>query len=301
MQPQIIKPAKIANSWFYVVGLFFLCLNKIRHYILGYTTPRSFSFIDIPKAVAYDQEVVAKWEQYLRDYTGSQFTWEQKNVLELGPGADLGVGLILLGKGADKYNALDVHNLIKTTPAEFYDQLLATLPQASNKFFKLQLDLTLKGNNDKLNYLWQPDFDLSILKPENINLVVSQAAFEHFADVKKTISSLSQIVKPGTVLIAEIDLKTHTRWIRDNDPLNIYRYSENIYNFLKFVGSPNRLRPYQYEQLFKDNGWTNIQIRPEVILDQNYTIQVQPSLNKKFIDSKNQMEALSIIICATKL
>ncbi|MCX6740185.1 MAG: methyltransferase domain-containing protein [Candidatus Parcubacteria bacterium] len=299
-EPQVLKPTTIANSWHYFFGLIFLCLNKIRHALLGYKTPRTFSFADIPQAVAYDKQVVYKWKEYLRDYTNDQFTWANKNILELGPGADLGNGLILLSEGAAKYNALDVHNLVKNTPPEFYSYLLSHLPSGDKGILKRQLELTQQGGNDKLNFICEPNFDLTVLKNENIDIVVSQAAFEHFTDVKKTISQLSQIVKPGTIFLAEIDLKTHTRWIRDIDPLNIYRYNDRIYNFFKFQGSPNRLRPDQYQQILWDNGWTKVTIKYESILDSEYTKKVVPSLDKQFHDLKSSMNCLSLIIWATK-
>ncbi len=299
-QAKTIETQQSQPVLFYLLGLIFLILNKIRHTVSGYKTPRPFSSIDMPKAANYDIEVIASWEKFLNSYTNNQFSWQNQNVLEMGPGADLGVGLILLSKGASKYNAVDIHNLIKTTPSQFYDHLLASLPREKTDFLQNQLKLTIENQNDKLNYLYQPDFDLSVLKDEQIDVIVSQAAFEHFDDVGKTISQISKLAKPGSLLVAEIDLKTHTRWIREKDPLNIYRYSDNLYNLFKFKGSPNRLRPYHYEQILKANGWTNIQITPDVILDSKYLAKVQPTLNRQFTDSSSQMDYLSIIICATK-
>jgi hypothetical protein len=62
--------------------------------------------------------------------------------------------------------------------------------------------------------------------------------------------------------VAEIDLKTHSRWIRDHDPNNIYRYSNAIYRALWFRGIPNRVRPYEYRAIFEAHGWTNVRITP---------------------------------------
>ncbi|HEX3047124.1 MAG TPA: hypothetical protein VHY08_20390, partial [Bacillota bacterium] len=104
----------------------------------------------------------------------------------------------------------------------------------------------------------------------------------------------------GTILIAEVDLKTHTSWIRDLDPLNIYRYSDFIYNLFKFRGSPNRLRPFEYEEILKKNGWTDIQIIPSNKLEKEYMLKVKDNLNRRFREPINQMDYLSIILCATK-
>jgi len=301
-----IKPKSVHNIFYYFSGLLFLFLNKIRHSVCGYLTPRPFSVIKIDKTIDYDFSVVQNWQKYLEKYLKVNASFlEGKIVLELGPGPDLGAGIILLARGVKKYNAIDVNNLIKLTPPQFYERLFKRLEKVENKrvninFLSSQIESTLVGRNDKLNYLCRKDFNLLIFKDEGINLIFSQAAFEHFDDVEKVISGLSQIVKPGSVLIAEVDLKTHTRWIRDCDPLNIYRYSCFLYNLFRFSGSPNRLRPFEYKEIFEKHGWTNIQIQPTKVLDEDYLSKVRGSLYKRFCDRINQMECLSVIICATK-
>jgi len=64
-------------------------------------------------------DVVDEWLLYLNKYTNNSYTLDGKNVLELGPGSDLGVGLFLLAKGCAQYNAYDVNNLMKSTPDIF--------------------------------------------------------------------------------------------------------------------------------------------------------------------------------------
>ena len=304
LDTKILKVKKVKNGLYYFIGLIFLFLNKLRHTIFGYTTPRHYPITEFARAIEYDFKIVEQWLDFLRKYSENS-SIEGKTVLELGPGADLGVGIILLMKNVKKYNAIDINNLVKSVPDKFYEILFDYIRNTNNnneiiKFLRSQLQLTRLGKNDRLNYIYDKNFDLSILKNEDIDFVFSQAAFEHFDDVEKTISQLSEIVKPGTILISEIDLKTHTRWIRDADPLNIYRYSDFIYNLFKFSGSPNRIRPYEYETILKKNGWTKIEIFPLTVLDKEYLSKVQNKLNKKFRDSKNQMNYLSITICATK-
>jgi len=128
----------------------------------------------------------------------------------------------------------------------------------------------------------------------------SQAVFEHFDIVERTVSQLSNIVHSGTILGAEIDLRTHTRWIRDVDPLNIYRYGDPIYSLFRFHGSPNRIRSFEYKDYFEKQGWTKVNIIPLTRLEREYVAQINDRLSEKFRDPANQMEYLSIMICATK-
>jgi hypothetical protein len=138
------------------------------------------------------------------------------------------------------------------------------------------------------------------LGSRKVDFIFSQAAFEHFEDVSKTVKDISLISKSGTILISVVDLKTHSRWIRDKDPNNIYRYSKWVYNLFTTSGSPNRVRPYQYKEMLEENGWKNVVIKPRKTLDDKKYNLVKNHFNKKFLDAKNQMSYLGIWLCATK-
>ncbi len=294
------------HFFYYLSGMSLLGINRIRHAIQGYKAPRTFPMDDIGQAIRYDYGVVQNWLKFLDEYSGHPLSLKGKTILELGPGADLGVGVILLWKGAAKYNALDVNHLIRSVPDRFYQELLDFLnlqndsPEVSPEFLGGQLQATYNGRNDKLNYVCDRSFDVTIFKGEDIDYILSQASFEQFDDVEKTLKQLSEISKPGTVFLAEIDLGTLTRWIRDIDPLNIYRYPDCIYHGFKFLGSPNRLRPFEYEKFLNQNGWRDVKIFPETVLEEKYVRKVQNHLWKKFRKPVNQMDYLSVVICATK-
>ena len=51
-------------------------------------------------------------------------------MLELGPGSNLGAGFYILYKGALKYNSLDIYNLVKNVPLEFYKIFIKRLQKS---------------------------------------------------------------------------------------------------------------------------------------------------------------------------
>ncbi|MFA5995841.1 MAG: methyltransferase domain-containing protein [Patescibacteria group bacterium] len=279
------------KQWFfYGLGLAVLLINKIRYSLLGYQRPRDFPSTAINQAITYDVSVVNNWLNTLTEYAGVGVV--NKTVLELGPGADLGVALILLSKGSKKYSAVDVNNLNKNVPAIFYEKLLAQLG-------KPELSSALQNKN-KINYIWDSNFNLAQLSSTDCDIVVSQAAFEHFTNPEQALTHLSRVVKSGAMLIAEIDLQTHTRWLRTQDPLNIYRYSETVYKWGYFSGLPNRVRPLAYEKVLEQNGWTNIRVIPKNTTNQAELQRYQALLAKPFRNKAAQMEILSFVLCATK-
>ncbi len=149
---QEINPPLDSNFVCWLSGGVILILNKIKHTVQGYTSPRTFQISEIEKSVKYDFSVVALWDFFLKKYCGDDFSIQNKTILELGPGADLGVGLILLSLGAKKYNSLDINNLIETVPDELYEELFKTIDKQDNTTINIdelakQLDLTKSAKN----------------------------------------------------------------------------------------------------------------------------------------------------------
>ena len=131
-----------------------------------------------------------------------------------------------------------------------------------------------------------------------MDIVFSQAAFEHFDNIEATAIQLRKVCNSKALLVIEVDLKTHSRWITQRAPNNIYRYLNSLYNLFRFRGIPNRKRPYEYVNALKRTGSKNIELIP--ISQQSTEMNSYSGMNKQFVNSKNQMEYLSIMICAQK-
>jgi len=294
----------VVNMFYYIIGLVFLLYVKIKYCLFGFPTSSFSNVADYEKFFEYDIRVVDQWISHLNNYTGNNYNLVNKNVLELGPGSDLGAGFYLLYKGVLKYNSCDIYNLVKNVPVDFYKMFFNRLQKSNGiqsvSYLEKELEKISDNRPSDLNYVVNSNFNLlSSFEPNTIDLVFSQAAFEHFANVEDTVKQLSIVCKPNAIIIAEIDLQTHSRWIREKDPINIYRYGTFIYKLLSAKATPNRIRPYTYYELFKIYGWYDIKIIPLSIIDEKKR-PPERYLNKKFRDSKNEMSCLSIIILAKK-
>ena len=280
-----------------------MILAKAKNILQGYSTPKPFDISESEKCIEYDTQVVDHWLSHLEKYLNVADAVVGKDVLELGPGSDLGIGIYLLSKGCSRYNACDVNDLMKSTPDSFYVELLEKLKRINSQTvidsLNEQLKLAQEKKPSQLNYVVRDDFNLvSAFGNDTIDLVFSQAAFEHFDDVHTTFSQLSAVCKKDAILVAEIDLKTHSRWVRDEDPNGIYRFSSWLYNIFWFRGIPNRVRPYQYKEALERCGWIEISLTPLKKLADHKT--GASGMSKKFTDEKNQMDYLEFILCARK-
>ncbi len=285
----------------FLAGVGFLALAKTKHLLQGYTSPKPFSLAQTGRCIDYDLKVVDEWLAHLAAYTGMDNALLGKAVLELGPGSDLGTGVYLLTRGAATYSACDVHDLILRVPPAFYSALLdriAAVRGAVDRDFLLTQIAAARDERSRLRAVIREDFDLvAAFGAASMDLVFSQAAFEHFDDVSRTVEQLSAVCRKGAVIVAEIDLKTHSRWIRDKDPNNIYRYPAPLYRMFRFRGSPNRMRPHQYRRLFEQHGWINVSITP---IEHCRGAQSTTGMSRGFTEPVNQLDVLSIVLCATK-
>ena len=282
----------------------FLLLAKIKYYIFGYPTFNATNITEYEKRYEYIIRIVDQWIIRLNNYSGNGEQLINKNVLELGPGSDLGVGFYLLYKGVLKYNSCDIYNLAKNVPDDFYNSFFKKLrgKDGIKSVSYLEKELEKINNNlpGDINYVVNSDFDLTYsFESETIDIVFSQAAFEHFKNVETTVKQLSIVCKPNAIIIAEIDLQSHTRWIREKDPNNIYRYSNFIYNLFSVRITPNRIRPFTYYELFKKYGWRDIKIIPLSTIDKKNMLPDR-WLNKNFRDTIYEMNYRSIVLIAKK-
>jgi len=277
-------PATKGNTYLYWLGLSFMALNKVRHMVGGYKTPRTFSTESVSRSVDYSVQVCDEWEEKLAEYTDVDRPFEGKDILEVGPGPDVGNGLVLLSRGAKSYTAVDKNDLIQQTSSEFYDCLLNRLePNVDYEKARRSYDLFMAGEKaSPLRYVHDPVFKLEKVEKVKFDLVVSRAAIEHFDDVPFFFKVIKTKMRSGGIMVSLIDAKTHTRYIRDIDPLNILRYSDKIYRLLSFSGSPNRWRKTDYLRLLKDLGYRKILSNDYEIVSDNYINAVKHSLAARF-------------------
>lgn len=296
-----IKPPVYNQYFLYGLGLCLRVINKVRRTLIGYTTPRPFSTKEVERSVSYCIDVVENWEKVLQTYSGRENPFANMNVLEIGPGPDLGTGLVVLAMGAKSYAAIDKHKLVCKTPQLFYDKLLEKLeifPEYESA--KAALKVFQSNNiNDVFSYICGSC--LEELTSKTFDVLVSQAVLEHIIDIESVLKTLYKKMTPGGVMVHEIDFGTHTAIIRDIDPLNHLRYCEAIWDLLKFDGSPNRLQFSDYENILKEFGFKKIERKPLRILDKQYVQRTKSHLSTQFRDYPDEEIAIkSLYLLATK-
>jgi cyclopropane fatty-acyl-phospholipid synthase-like methyltransferase len=216
------------NAAWWAAGLVAGVANAWRHRIRGYRTPRRFPNDDYDQSLRYARKVVDRWiDRSSIDLLG-------RDVLEIGPGPDLLTGVVLLGRGARSYLAVDLFPLATNVPAAVYRAAGA--------------------DPARLKYQ-REDFPALTGVRGSYDLVVSNATLEHIADVPALFRRLSELVPAGGLMVHHVDAKTHTRPFADRDPLNVFRFGPVIYRAFAFPGMLNRLLSSDYLTAAENAGF----------------------------------------------
>jgi hypothetical protein len=280
----------------YAAGLGFLALAWAKHTVHGYSTPDTLAPSDVDGAIAYARRTVASWMRYL---PGDAV--RDKDVLELGPGSSLATGALMLARGARSYRAIDAFPLAAGTTKEFLKQVLTGLDAADYRPSDVTRAQAIVADEKNEAFTYEVDraFDVAALAGgRRFDLIVSCASLEHHDDIGATIAGTSKVARSGCISAHIVDFQTHSRWIRENDPNNIYRYSDALYRLFSFPGQPNRKRPDEYVAAFECNAWRNVSVVEAAAVEPALIGQSTTGLYKRFNVPAALMVMLSGVVLA---
>lgn len=137
-------------------------------------------------------------------------------VLEIGPGANLGTGLILAMEGVRKYYGLDIYQDPDLYAPPTYERARDLLQFVAPERIRAPLEqlLTVREGKvefqrEKIEYL-HPRQSYDIPLPEgSLDFAFSHATLEHVADPRRTMAALRRVIRPGGLTAHQIDLRDH--------------------------------------------------------------------------------------------
>jgi SAM-dependent methyltransferase len=296
-----LLPERIGNWIYFAAGLALHGLTSARHRLAGYTSPTGFPAADWERNIRHAEGIVDDYARHVGLFSQGAGL-EGFDILELGPGATLATGALMLGRGARSYFAVDAVPLAARVPQAFYDRLADLQADAGAAERVRQATRQLaSGAEGPLAYRVDPGFRVAdAVQGRDFDLIVSNAAFEHFDDIGATIADLGRVARPGAIFLALVDFQTHTRWVRARDPNNIYRLPSAVYRALHFVGQPNRRRPKEYVTALEAAGWRRTEVVGVDVASPAYLSWSARGLAREFRRPDAQMEILTGAILAER-
>ncbi len=186
------------------------------------------------------------WMRHLVSAKNNGLNPYPKIVAELGPGDSIGIGLVALISGAEKYYAFDVvefANLERNL--KIFDELVALFQNKTpipgedefpnvkpylksyafpndildgnrlkkvlekSRLLKIRESIIdLKQKDNMIRYM-VPWYDSSVLKNGSVDMIYSQAVLEHVDDLPNTYKAMRLWLKPNGYISHQIDFKCH--------------------------------------------------------------------------------------------
>lgn len=283
----------VTQIFHHLAGIALMAMAWGKHRLSGYTTPSRVDAADPAASANYVRSVVDDLLRFVPDTA-----LRDRDVLELCPGASLGTGALFLALGAKSYHAIDKFNLVADAPG-LGDHVLSGLDKRYAPDDIARAGRLVAG--DELTYRADFDFDIvSLAGARRFDMMVSYVALEHFEALDHAVAQMTELARPGCLAAHMIDFRTHTRWIREVDPNNIYRYSEPLYRLFGFPGQHNRLRPADYIRAFETAGWKDVRIVPAETVPEAMRAHAITGLARKFSGPESRMDMLAGVLLATR-
>jgi len=230
------------------------------------------------------------------------------DVLEIGPGGNVGVAVLMFLAGAQSVTCLDSAPWARTAEADaIYPRLIELA--AGDQQLPLLLSLREQGLRkpeqlastllERISYLASDDIATTNLPAESLDAIYSHACFEHFADPRLAIHQIARLLRSGGATSHQIDLRDHRNFY---DPPDFLSYGYRVWN-LASSRSPNsvrnRWRLSQYRSAFEEEGLELVR------LDIPSSFPVSTALRREFHRqfrslSLEDLSATGIIVIAHK-
>lgn len=220
---------------------------------------------------------------YFSAFQKSGASIEGLSFLEIGPGPEFGVQLILASMGAkitlaDPYLAQwdpDFHPVL-------YQMLSEKWPDASRELKKAVAGQSHEATS--LVLVREPAEALNSVPDESMDFVYSNAVLEHVVDMRRVAHELARVSKVGAWSAHQIDWRDHRDFsrplehliLRDEDFLRAAEAANWKFEF------GNRLRSIEFRALFEEAGFEVIDRETNMLAEKDYMADVLPRIRASY-------------------
>jgi SAM-dependent methyltransferase len=189
---------------------------------------------------------------------------QDKTVLEIGPGDNLGVALKFLAAGAKRVICIDRY-AAKCDP-KYERQIYSTLRESLNDSGKQNIDRAINLDNDGIEVnpeklLYSSGIGIEeaekVVARESVDFIVSRAAIQHLYDVDIALSVMDRLLRHGGYMIHKIDFRDLGMFSSYGfNPLTFLTISNRVYKLMTYdSGRPNRKLLRYYKQKMNSFGY----------------------------------------------
>lgn len=209
-----------------------------------------------------------------------------KTVLEVGPGQDLGIPLILMGFGA---SIILVDRYLCQWDPDFHPLYYRNLRQEIADIFPSvetdPLDQVVKKDSHAIPNLAAMKVGMENIHEvpdSSVDVTYSNATFEHLTDPARAIQELARVTRPGGLGFHQIDFRDHRNFERPLEYLTISPQNSELQLKRMAWTFGNGVRSTEFEAMFRAAGFRIVQFDPNLLADEEYLAALQPRLQPKY-------------------
>jgi SAM-dependent methyltransferase len=242
-------------------------------------TGSTTSSLTVEDAVAYIHRTFNDYERYGALTAGMI---EGANLLEIGPGDSLGVGLRFLARGAASYATLDkfFSSRDEANEQRIYEKLRQDLPEAERLRFQPDKVRAVYGHGAQ-----EAD---RVFAPASFDGILSRAVLHEIYEAKAALEALDRVLKPGGWMLHKIDLRDDGLFSgRGFHPLEFLTISEPVYWLMAYDTDKTCRRPLPfYRDILRQLGYQARFVITGIIETEGYRSVENPAG-----DGKEKLEA----------
>src|SRR5262245_40139818 len=270
---------KLANGAYQILG----CRKLIGCTPLG-SRPVKLAHLDAsPEAILKDVTYALDVGVNMLNWLGNEVSLCNKTVLEIGPGINFGPILFLACQGAapifaDRFLAPWDPNY----HPNFYRVFRAELIQKHPEVDPRPIDRLLEAHSypDDVLRRITSGAELLDLPNDSVDIVLSNAVFEHLEDHSKAFSELFRITKPGGWGFHQVDFRDHRSFDRPLGHLLMsHKDFERVANAC-FRECGTTVRHFEMIHLFQDRGFELKKFASNLCAAPEYLDDLMPRLRR---------------------
>jgi glycosyltransferase involved in cell wall biosynthesis/SAM-dependent methyltransferase len=233
--------------------------------------PLDFSPEALERDVKYALGTANTWIDVLPG--GADFL-KGKKVMEIGPGINFGSILTLACLGAQ---VLVTDRFLTPWDPEYHPKFYALLRESlAERWPSIDLSPLEKIIAERhypresiCAYTCSLE-KLSGVPDQSLDLVISNAVFEHLYDLKSAFAHLARITKPGGLGLHQVDFRDHRDYTRPLEYLLLSKKEFSIEFRERHGECGNRFRPNEMWHIFESVGFEVKEFRPDIFVEEEY-------------------------------
>jgi SAM-dependent methyltransferase len=227
-------------------------LNRLK--LRGHLSGSTGLNMSVDDAANYARRVVADYITY--GAGGDSERLNGKDVLEIGPGDNLGVALLLLAKGARTVTCIDgfAPNFDAQHNSQIYQAIYKGLTAAEQERVRDVVTLepdgaTVAGGRLISRYDAPIDAVATPLEARSYDIIISRAVLEHLGDLKRGWKNMVTCLRVNGEMWHKVDFRNHNLF-GEIHPLYFLTISDSLWNLISRPDpTMNRLRRPTYREL----------------------------------------------------